>query len=556
MRKHILPIVVVLLALGVALPGSAPQRDGVVLLRIDRQQSRVPASELLAEIEGVRELQSGWLATVGAAAADRLRAAGVAFSILDPAAGGKRYVLVLARSRGTGPEAALPGAAVWQLEESVWLVRADADDLRAKLPVHLALDPLSFSPQSLVRLDFDTPARGDRAVPRARSAAPLPFDARIADAVARVSKDRLSATIRDLESFQSRYATTSSLMAAANYLADAFRAIGLQTEYEDFTFTTSNLPASNIVATLRGRTSPQDVLIIGAHYDSTSNQRPLLAPGADDNASGTAAVVEAARVMAAVPFDFSVRFVAFSAEEQGLYGSRHHAERARAAGERIIGVINLDMIGYADRVPEDLDVLANPASEWLAKRFAAAAETYAPLPLGTGVNASVRSSDHAPFWDQGYSAVLGIEDLPLTNPYYHQISDRFETLNMDFATAVTKAAVATAASLAQPTNALAPPTNVQVRVEVIRSLFGRVKRHLLTWTPPFGASASHVYRSTTSHGPYVRVNKDAVVTFYYGSPGREYVDEFFQGDAPVYYVVTGVDSRGGESNYSAEVSTR
>lgn len=554
-NKRLLPLTIALLALGVVLPGSMPQQDDVLLLRIERQQPRAPDVEILNEVRGLQELQSGWLAEASTTAVERLRAAGVSLAVLESVPANRRYFLVFAGAGGAPPDASSAGAALRQLEETVWLAATAGEDLRPRLPAHLAVAPISFSPAALVRPSFDTPGR-PRAVPRGVAGAPGKYDGRVAGAVALVSRDRLAATIRALESFQSRYATTSSLASAANYVADQFRATGLQTEFEDFTFTTANYAASNVVATLRGRSSPDDVVVVCAHYDSYSDQRPSLAPGADDNASGTAAVLEAARVMAAIPFDFTVRFVAFSAEEWGLYGSRYHAQAARRRGERIVGVVNLDMIGYADQMPEELEVLANPASEWLANRFAAAAGAYSPLPVRTSVNASVRSSDHAPFWDEGYAAVLGIEDLPLTNPYYHRVTDRFETLNMEFATAVTKAAVATAAELAQPVSALPPPTNVQVRREVLRSLFGRASRNLLTWTPSIGSVASHVYRSTTSHGPYQRVNREAIQGLGPFTSGTGYIDELFQGTEPMYYVVTAVDRLGVESNYSPEVSTR
>jgi Zn-dependent M28 family amino/carboxypeptidase len=115
-----------------------------------------------------------------------------------------------------------------------------------------------------------------------------------------------------------------------------------------------------------------------------------------------------------------------------------------------MGVINMDMIAYADRLPEDLDLVVNLRSEWLANRFSICASIYTPLDLLKVVNANFRYSDHSSFWDQGYSAVCGIEDSIVTNPYYHKTTDTYSTLNMDFAASVTKIALAVAAGLAQP----------------------------------------------------------------------------------------------------------
>jgi Zn-dependent M28 family amino/carboxypeptidase len=204
------------------------------------------------------------------------------------------------------------------------------------------------------------------------------------------------------------------------------------------------------VATLPGKIAPQRVVIICAHYDSTSNQSTTLAPGADDNASGTAAVMEIARVLANTSFDYTIKFICFSAEEWGLYGSKHYAQEAKSREEKIMGVINLDMIGYADLMPEDLDVFVNQTSEWLANRHIIMGKLYGPLDILKTINPSMKSSDHSAFWDQGYNAMLGIEDYGLKNPYYHKTTDTFDTLNMDFATSVTKIALTVVADLAQP----------------------------------------------------------------------------------------------------------
>lgn len=545
-----LPAVVVI---GVLLLQSMPRLDDRALVKIERQQaSGASAAEWLAEIDGVQELQTGWIAEASSAVVSRLQAAGIALTVLDPAPAGKHHFLVFPRSVGasaaaaggaTGFEVLATLGLVARVEDHIALVAAEDEALRARLPAAFSLARLTLSSPVLVPLRFDTPGRA-RAVPRAQQAVAA-ADARIAQAVAQVSRERLSSTIRTLESYGSRYASTTNLTSAANYLFDQFQRLGLRTEFDDFTFSTPPLDASNVVATIPGRSSASDVVIVGAHYDSFSDQRPAVAPGADDNASGTAAILEAARVLAGTPFDFTVKVIAFSAEEWGLFGSKHYAQAARARGERIVGVVNLDMIGYVDQVPEDLDVIANPGSEWLVDRFAAAAGTYAPLPVLKTISASMRSSDHAPFWDQGYSAVLCIEDSPLRNPYYHRVTDRLETLNMPFAESVARAAVAVVADLAQPVSAVATPAGLVVTAETARSLFARATRHRLEWTASSGAAGYNIYRATTSHGTYRRLN---------GSPVSStlYADVFVPANVPSYYVVTAVDGQGRESNFSAE----
>jgi hypothetical protein len=191
------------------------------------------------------------------------------------------------------------------------------------------------------------------------------------------------------------------------------------------------------------------------HFDATSYAQPAIAPGADDNASGTAAVIEAARVMSDYEFEYSIRYIAFSGEEQGLYGSQHYAQLARSQGDSILGVINGDMIAYSDIQPETLEVFAkvsNPPCEPFADFFIAAADTYTTLLTNKRMTTSMYSSDHASFWNQGYVALCNIEDYWVVNPYYHTPGDTIGAGYNDhaFCTEVTKAEIAALALLAIP----------------------------------------------------------------------------------------------------------
>jgi len=120
-----------------------------------------------------------------------------------------------------------------------------------------------------------------------------------------------------------------------------------------------NLIWRNIVATKTGLVNPQRQYILCGHYDSISWMPWEEAPGADDNASGVAAVMEIARILKDYHFRSTIKFICFSAEEVGHLGSRHYAEEALREGDQIAGVLNLDMIAYADSLPEDLDVVTN-----------------------------------------------------------------------------------------------------------------------------------------------------------------------------------------------------
>jgi len=542
-RPSCLKLGAVLAALLVIL-STAPQSSDTVLLRFDKQQPVVVPSAVTGPMVAIQELATAWLVEAPASLLPRLRTLRLSFEVLDATTEGKAYFLVFA-PQAEQIEGLAAFGNVRLLEKGVGLFWSNTDEVREIVPADISLKRLS-GPIS-ARLSFLTPGRA-RAVERPlRAQAYAPFDPRIAEMVGQVSSARILDSVANLQSYQTRYASTSNCEASGTYIYDFFRQYGLQTDADYFTFSASNYTTSNIIATIPGQVSPDRVVIVCAHYDSYSNQAKTAAPGADDNASGTAAVMEIARILAGYQFDFTIKFIGFSAEEWGLYGSKHYAQAARQRGEDILGVINMDMIGYADRLPEDLDLIVNDRSDWLGNKYVASATMYAPLAILQAINASVTGSDHSPFWDQGYSALLGIEDIPLKNPYYHKPTDTVDTLNLDFATAVTRASLAAVAELAQPSSPVAPPTGIQARSQTVRSLFTSRKMVVLTWNPsPGNIAGYHVYRTLTSHTGYQRANAALVRQPYY-------VDRLLRTDVTYYYVVTAVDAQGRESNYSVEV---
>ncbi|NTV80977.1 MAG: M20/M25/M40 family metallo-hydrolase, partial [Candidatus Aminicenantes bacterium] len=363
--------------------------------------------------------------------------------------------------------------------------------------------------------------------------------------VSLVSTTNLSVTVQTLQDFQTRHTNTSGCRMAGDYLLGAFTALGLENVgFEVF----GAAPGSrNVIGEKIGTRFPDDTLIICAHYDSTSPFSSTLAPGADDNASGTAAVVEAARILVNVPLDFTVRFIAFSGEEQGLFGSRAHASGAASRGERIVGIINLDMIGYSSVLPESMEVYVNGFSDWLGTRLLDASSSYGGPSGNKRVDPSMVYSDHSPFWDNGYAALLAIEtDF---NPYYHQTTDTLDKLNLAFFTHVTRASLGLLAELAQPLREGYPraPLGLVAETTVYSSLFSSLKTFQLSWDPQSDAAGYNVYRSNLSHLDYQRINTLPIV-------GTSFSDADIDVDETAYYVVTAVGPTGLESNRSVEVT--
>jgi photosystem II stability/assembly factor-like uncharacterized protein len=207
----------------------------------------------------------------------------------------------------------------------------------------------------------------------------------------------------------------------------------------------------NVTAVLPG-SGEADAVLLTAHYDSTSNDHELSmtwAPGADDNATGVSTLLTAAHLMNGYTFASDVYFVFFSGEELGLYGSSHYAPEVKYAGLPILGVINVDSIGWTDNTGPDINILTNGESLWLSAFYQSVGSMYVPgVDTVRSRNDQFYRSDHAPFWHLGHSALLIIENE--VNPYINSEYDTQEKLTPAFFAANAKTVVAAAASLAGP----------------------------------------------------------------------------------------------------------
>jgi photosystem II stability/assembly factor-like uncharacterized protein len=210
------------------------------------------------------------------------------------------------------------------------------------------------------------------------------------------------------------------------------------------------LQGENIIFSSEGRTLPDEKIVVCAHYDSRNWSDPYCAPGADDNASGCAGVLEIARVFADASFDRSIEYILFDGEETGLIGSRHYVA-VRDTGLTIGCVINLDMIGrdYGRGVTVQVAGRADPLDSALA---ALIIDMSAFLQLDLDCNYLYNyspTSDHKPFWDiAGVPAILLIEDEYYNNPHYHACSDVADNIDFDYMTDIVTAAAGSAAQLA------------------------------------------------------------------------------------------------------------
>lgn len=231
----------------------------------------------------------------------------------------------------------------------------------------------------------------------------------------------------------------------------------------NWTKKTSSLPAqfihvtNNIVATIPGSVNPEKECIIVAHYDSYSSTNPMVtAPGANDNATGTAAVMEAARLCAGKEFKNTIRFLAVSGEELGMFGSDHYAFKARNEGRNIIGVVNGDMIGY----PTTADTARLVVGSYQFRNRLVDSSLVYNQRYGIGLTLVTivdftGASDYGPFALAGYDALDVAEATAEeiwggADPYYHTPQDTYDKLKPSLIRKGVQLMLATLSELAQP----------------------------------------------------------------------------------------------------------
>lgn len=281
-----------------------------------------------------------------------------------------------------------------------------------------------------------------------------------------VDREQLSRNLQIIVGERSPFSGARHLAAVEKFIKAEFEHYGLEVESDSFL--NSGETFHNIVARLR---APENgpLIIIGAHFDSVVGT-----PGADDNASGVAVLLEAARLLSQVQLQFQMLFCAFNLEELDMIGSTAFARKLKAAGKNVAAMISLEMVGYKDwrpgsqKLPAGLSrfypdrgdfiaVIGNWRSNALLRKFAAGMRQVAALPVetlsvpGKGmVIPAVRLSDHAPFWDLGYPALMITDTSFYRNPHYHGATDTIETLDIDFMARVCEGVVRGVVEIGSP----------------------------------------------------------------------------------------------------------
>ena len=268
----------------------------------------------------------------------------------------------------------------------------------------------------------------------------------------RVDPQQLRRTLQVIIGERSPFSGQRHLAAVESFIEKELASYGLSVESDYFPYKGKNF--RNIMGRL-GVQRAASLTILAAHFDSVEGT-----PGADDNASGVAVLLEAARFLSRARLRSQLLFCAFNLEELNMVGSTYFAKKLKAAGAKVEAMISVEMVGYTDSRPgsqkyptglswfypdrgDFIGVIGNWNSNALLRRFARQMRQVPGLPVETlsvpgngGLVPAVRLSDHSPFWDAGYPALMVTDTSFYRTPHYHGPTDTLDTLNLDFMTKV------------------------------------------------------------------------------------------------------------------------
>jgi len=325
----------------------------------------------------------------------------------------------------------------------------------------------------------------------------------IADDVKRVvpdaSVERIYGYEKTLFDFDSKYVTQPGNKLAASYLFDTYKSFGYSPEYQPFQYrvrgSNQTGPTANVVALLKGTVNPELVYVVSSHYDSVA-----VGPGADDDSSGTAALLETARLLANHPQPATIIFASFTGEEAGLLGSREFVRRAIADKVKIVGALNNDMIGWSNDYRLDNTIRYSNAG--IRDVQHAAAMQFSKLITYDALY--YKSTDAAAYYEAYGDIVGGIGSYPvLGNPHYHVSHDLLEGINHQLVTEVAKTTTATLMLLAS-----SPSRIRDLKIESLKN-----GTAMLSWAPsPEKGIAGYIVAFGPSNKPeaqQIRVTRAA-----------------------------------------------
>jgi len=273
-----------------------------------------------------------------------------------------------------------------------------------------------------------------------------------------ITTERIYMYAADLYRFGSKnIRNPAGNLAAIDYLVETLEGWGYEPIF-DWWQIPPDIETTNVVVRIPGTVDPELVYVVSSHFDSSTR-----GPGADDNSSGTTALLEVARVLADRPQEATIELAFFTGEESGLLGSRRYVAMAQESGKRIVGALNNDMVGWAgDHRLDNTIRYSNPGIRDIQH---AAAIQFSDLITYDALY--YKSTDAAAYYEAYGDIVGGIGSYPvLSNPHYHQYTDRLETINHELVGEVAKTTAATIMLLASTPSRLSGLTATRYGDEV------------------------------------------------------------------------------------------
>lgn len=302
---------------------------------------------------------------------------------------------------------------------------------------------------------------GERLRPAAAAPKPaIPLDQRVGiaeAAVARVDAAKIRARVEELAAIHTRWYKSATGKGVAEGLAKHYRALAAgRTDVEVVVDDHGGrLPQPSLIVRIVGRTRPEEIVVLGGHIDSTARDR---APGADDDASGTAVNLEVFRTLMeqGAVFDRTIEFHGYAAEEAGLLGSRDIARRYAQAGKKVVAMLQNDMnLWKREGAPDKIWFVTDDTSAELNAMLTGLAKRYAGVETGSG-RLWGGTSDHLSWTRAGYASSFPFEDPDDHNPRIHTEGDTVDGLSFSQAAAFAKLGIAFAAHFGGASPAKAP----------------------------------------------------------------------------------------------------
>jgi hypothetical protein len=419
-----------------------------------------------------------------------LEGAGVAYRVIDDYVPGTRYLVALSENAEDREEAA--GLVNVLYDDGEHLLVRYRPELSELLPdIGLDIKLMSESPINVLPAAAGRGGRSPAASPQADVS--IVKNANVEKMVAAVTQDKVKLATEYLSgekevtvdgaavklTSRHTYREGTKVSQATQYVYDQLSAMNLSPSFSPWTvpYGEATLTNRNVVGEIRGQTLADEVVLLIAHLDTISSTLDGVEPGADDNASGCVGLLAAADIMRAYKFKRTVRFVFTTGEEQSLYGGTAYAKLMDTERQKIVAVLNLDMIGYSKVTdppvkPKQQIKIRNAKNQTGYAKDLPIAQTYVGVVNAYGMDQVFEAvieddgettSDHAPFWElmaeclkrdanaACYPAAWAIEyaEKGFLNPKMHSRNDRVDIMNLPYYAAVVKAALATAAHLAE-----------------------------------------------------------------------------------------------------------